>query len=234
MATITNTQTQARSESVSTTSNLQKLGGLSGILAGLTWIFGFVLFLTVLSPLVSGEMDTVETVAFIGDNQTMFYIWNLVIYVLFGVVQAVLTLAIHERLKDSAPALSQIAAALGLIWSALVIGSGMVANVGAATVIDMYATNPELAGTVWAAINAVQRGIGGGNEIVGGLWVVVLSWAAMRGGLPKALNIAGMVFGLAGIVTLVPMLMDVGALFGLGLIVWYIWAGIVLMMPRKN
>ena len=56
----------------------------------------------------------------------------------------------------------------------------------------------------------------------------------MRGGLPKSLNIAGMIFGAAGIVTLVPMLTDVGALFGLGLIAWYIWAGIVLLTPRQS
>ncbi|MEQ8676249.1 MAG: hypothetical protein RIC84_23735 [Aggregatilineales bacterium] len=223
MTTIANTKT------TTTTPNLQKLGGWSGIIAGGTWIFGFALFVTVFAALVSGELETVETVDFIGDNQTIFYIWNLVIYVLFGIVQAVLTLAIHERLKDSAPALSQIAAALGLIWSALVIGSGMVANIGAATVLDMYTANPDQAGTVWAAVDAVGRGIGGGNEIVGGLWVVTLSWAAMRGGLPKSLNIAGMIFGAAGVVTLVPMLTDVGALFGLGLIVWYIWCGVVLL-----
>ena len=189
----TQNNTSARIENQPT--NLQKLGGWSGIIAGGTWIFGFAMFVTVFAPLISGELDTTETVAFIGGNQTMFYIWNLVIYVLFGIVQAVLTLAIHERLKDNAPALSQIAAALGLIWSALVIGSGMVANIGAATVIDMYTINPEQAGTVWAAVDAVGRGIGGGNEIVGGLWVVLLSWAAMRGGLPKSLNIAGMIFG---------------------------------------
>jgi hypothetical protein len=229
MTTIANPQTVSRTEAATTTPNLQKLGGWSGIIAGSTWIFGFAMFVTVFAPLISGELDTTETVAFIGDNQTMFYIWNLVIYVLFGIVQAVLTLAIHERLKDNAPALSQIAAALGLIWSALVIGSGMVANIGAATVIDMYTVNPEQAGTVWAAVDAVGRGIGGGNEIVGGLWVVLLSWAAMRGGLPKSLNIAGMIFGAAGVVTLVPMLTDVGALFGLGLIVWYIWCGVVLL-----
>jgi hypothetical protein len=232
MTTITNTQTQYRAESTSTTPTLQRLGGWSGIIAGATWIFGFALFVTVFAPLISGELNTAETVAFIGENQTMFYVWNLVIYVLFGVVQAILTLAIHERLKDSAPALSQIAAALGLIWSALVIGSGMIANIGAATVIEMYAVNPEQAGIVWAAVNTVHIGIGGGNEIVGGLWVVLLSWAAMRGGLPKALNIAGMIFGVAGIVTLVPMLTDVGALFGLGLIAWYIWCGVVLV--RSN
>ena len=212
--------------------SLQRMGGIAGIIAALTFLFGFALFVTTFEPLTTGDLSTVETVEFLKDNQTMFYIWNLVIYVLFGIVQAVLTLAIHERLKDSAPALSQIAAALGLIWSALVIGSGMVANIGAATVLDMYTINPDQAGTVWAAVDAVGRGIGGGNEIVGGLWVLTLSWAAMRGGLPKSLNIAGMIFGAAGVVTLVPMLTDVGALFGLGLIVWYIWAGVVLV--RSN
>ena len=209
--------------------SLQRMGGIAGIIAALTFLFGFALFVTTFEPLTTGDLSTVETVEFLKDNPTMFYIWNLVIYVLFGIVQAVLTLAIHERLKDNAPALSQIAAALGLIWSALVIGSGMVANIGAATVLDMYTVNPDQAGTVWAAVDAVGRGIGGGNEIVGGLWVVTLSWSAMRGGLPKSLNIAGMIFGAAGVVTLVPMLTDVGALFGLGLIVWYIWCGVVLL-----
>ena len=224
---------QTSSNTFSHTSNrhtsLQRIGGIAGIIAALTFLFGFALFVTTFEPLTTGDLSTVETVEFLKDNQTMFYIWNLVIYVLFGIVQAVLTLAIHERLKDSAPALSQIAAALGLIWSALVIGSGMVANIGAATVLDMYTVNPDQAGTVWAAVDAVGRGIGGGNEIVGGLWVATLSWAAMRGGLPKSLNIAGMIFGTAGVVTLVPMLTDVGALFGLGLIVWYIWCGVVLL-----
>ena len=229
MTTIAQTSNNTFASTETRPANLQRMGGIAGIIAALTWLFGFALFVTTFEPLTTGDLSTVETVEFLKDNQTMFYIWNLVIYVLFGIVQAVLTLAIHERLKDSAPALSQIAAALGLIWSALVIGSGMVANIGAATVLDMYTVNPDQAGTVWAAIDAVGRGIGGGNEIVGGLWVATLSLAAMRGGLPKSLNIAGMIFGAAGVVTLVPMLTDVGALFGLGLIVWYIWCGVVIL-----
>ena len=229
MTVIAQTSNKTFSHTSNRPASLQRMGGIAGIIAALTFLFGFALFVTAFEPLTTGDLSTVETVEFLKDNQTMFYIWNLVIYVLFGIVQAVLTLAIHERLKDSAPALSQIAAALGLIWSALVIGSGMVANIGAATVLDMYTVNPDQAGTVWAAVDAVGRGIGGGNEIVGGLWVLTLSWAAMRGGLPKSLNIAGMIFGAAGVVTLVPMLTDVGALFGLGLIVWYIWCGVVLL-----
>lgn len=212
--------------------NLQRMGGLAGITAALTFLFGFALFVTTFEPLITDELSTVETVEFLKDNQTIFYVWNLVIYVLFGVAQAVLTLALANRLKSVAPGIAQITAALGLIWSGLVIASGMVANVGAAAVIDLYATDPTQAGTVWATIDSVYTGMGGGNEIVGGLWVLLVSMAGLRGALPKALNYAGMLVGAAGIITLVPPLTDVGAIFGLGIIAWYIWAGVVLV--RSN
>ncbi len=44
--------------------------------------------------------------------------------------------------------------------------------------------------------------------------------------------IIGAVIGVAGLVTLVPQLELVGAIFGLGLIVWFVWAGLVL--PRRD
>lgn len=212
--------------------SLQRMGGLAGIFAALTFLFGFALFMTTFEPLTTGELSPVETVEFLRDNETIFYVWNLVIYVLFGVAQAVLTPTLANRLKSSTPDIAQITMALGLIWSGLVIASGMVANVGAATIIDLYATDPTQAGTVWVAIDSVYKGMGGGNEIVGGLWVLLVSMAALRGALPKALNFAGMLVGAAGIVTLLPPLADIGAIFGLGIIVWYIWVGVVLV--RSN
>lgn len=227
----TSNSTFARTENQP--ASLQRMGGLAGIIAALTFLFGFALFVTTFEPLTTGELNTVETVEFLRDNQTIFTVWNLVIYVLFGVVQAVLTLALADRLKSIAPGIAQITAALGLIWSGLVIASGMVANVGAAAVIDLYATDPTQAGTVWATIDSVYKGMGGGNEIVGGLWVLLVSMAGLRGALPKALNFAGMLVGAAGIVTLVPPLADVGAIFGLGIIAWYMWAGAVLVRGNR-
>lgn len=213
--------------------SLLKMGGIAGLIAALTFIFGFALFVTTFEPLTTGELSTIETVEFLRDNQSIFYVWNLVIYVLFGVVQAVLALALRERLKAIAPGMAQVTAALGLIWAVLVIASGMVANVGASAVIDLYATDPTQAGTVWVAIDSVYKGMGGGNEIVGGLWVLLLSWTALRGGLPKALNFVGLLVGAAGVVTLVPPLAEFGAIFGLGIIVWYAWVGIALLRSKS-
>ena len=79
----------------------------------------------------------------------------------------------------------------------------------------------------------VTNGIGGGNEIVGGLWMLLISWVALQlGGFPKALNYLGVVVGVAGILSALPGLGDVGLIFGLVQIVWFIWLGIVLL--RSN
>lgn len=66
-------------------------------------------------------------------------------------------------------------------------------------------------------------------EIFGPIWVLLVSWAALRAGvLPKALNYLGVVIAVAGLATIVPALEDVGAVFGLGLIVWLAWVGVVM------
>ncbi len=215
--------------------NMQKMGGIAALIEAITFIVGFALLVTLLAPMVSGELSTVELVEFMMDNQMIIYTWNLVIYVAFGVFLIVLSLALYERLKAGSLMIMQTATSLGMIWSGLVIASGMVANIGTAAVVDLYATDPSQAGTVWLSISAVQNGLGGGNEIVGGLWVVLISWAGLRSkDLPTALNTLGLIVGGAGVATLVPPLTDLGAIFGLGLIVWFIWVGIILLRYHKN
>jgi hypothetical protein len=128
-------------------------------------------------------------VAFLADNQTITYIWSLFIYVVFGVFLVVLALAPYERLKAGSPAMVQTVTVFGLIWAGLCIASGMVHNIGLGTVVDLYGKDPAQAAAVWLAITSVRDGLGGGTEIVGGLWVLLTSWAALRaGGLPRALE----------------------------------------------
>ena len=213
--------------------NLQKLGGISALIAAALYITGFALFLTVLDP--SGYDGHVQRVAFLTENQVASYIANLLIYVVFGVVLVVLVLALHARLKSGSEAIMQTATVFGLIWSGLVIASGMIANIGNSTVVGLFSENQDQAVALWLAISTVQESLGGGNEIVGGLWVLLLSWAALRAGkLSKVLNSLGVLVGLAGILTVVPafdVLMDV---FGLGQIVWFAWLGILMLRDNPS
>jgi hypothetical protein len=82
----------------------------------------------------------------------------------------------------------------------------------------------------------VQQGLGGETEIVGSLWILLVSWAALRaGGLSRALAYFGVVVSVAGLVTVVPPLRELaGPVFGLGTIVWFAWLGIVMLRSSPS
>jgi hypothetical protein len=130
--------------------------------------------------------------------------------------------------------LMRTATAFGLIWATLVIASGMVANIGAGVVTGLYADEPALAASVWLSLMIVVNGLGGGNEIVGGLWLLLVSLSVLRSSdLPRALGYLGVVVGLAGLVTMIPLLQEAGSVFGLGMIAWFVWAGIQLLRRER-
>ena len=146
-------------------------------------------------------VDPVEKVALLVGNHGSMRVMYLITYVIFGIVLAVLALALHARLKDGAPALAQAATAVGLIWAVVLVASGMVFNAGMAAVVGLHGTDPAQAVAAWQAIEPVAQGLGGsGGELLGGLWVLLVSVAALRtGALPKVLNWLGVAIGAAGV-----------------------------------
>jgi prepilin signal peptidase PulO-like enzyme (type II secretory pathway) len=111
----------------------------------------------------------------------------------------------------------------------------MIANIGNSTVVGLFSENQDQAVLLWLTISTVQEALGGGNEIVGGLWVLLLSWVALRSDkLPKVLNYLGVLVGLAGILTVVPAFELLMVVFGLGQIVWFAWLGIVMLRETPS
>ena len=81
----------------------------------------------------------------------------------------------------------------------------------------------------------MASGLGNGNgEILGGLWALLVSLAALRSGeFPRGLNILGLLVGAVGFLSIIPGLTELmTGVFGLSQIIWYIWLGIVLL--RRN
>lgn len=213
--------------------DLQKMGGVAALIDAVTYVVGFALAFTLLAP--AWELDPNQYVAFLVDNQALLHIWHLIIYVINGVFLVVLVLALYERLKAGSPAMTQTATAFGLIWTATIIISGMLIINDLSVITDLYGKDPAQAVSVWLALDAVESGLGGAVELPGGLWVLLISWAALRtGGLPKALNYLGVVIGVSGIVTVIPALYEAGTIFGLGFIVWFMWVGIVMLRSSPS
>ncbi|MCC9075670.1 DUF4386 family protein [Litorilinea aerophila] len=209
--------------------SLQKWGGAAALYEALAYIIGIVGFIAVVN--ISEVADPLQKVTAMAANQGLLTLLYLLVYVIWGASLVVLTLALHERLQGDVSALARTATAFGIIWSVLVIASGMIYNVGMGTVVELSAHNPEQAATVWLAIESVFNGLGGGVEVVGGIWVLLLSVAGLRnGGLPRLLNYLGFVVGAAGVATVVPALGETGAMtFGLTQIVWFVWLGIAML-----
>lgn len=95
------------------------------------------------------------------------------IYVIFGVALVILAASLHWLLGRDKSLLMAIATPFGLIWSVLVIASGMVANLGLSAVSATYARSAEEAANAWAIVGTIEDGIGGGVELVGGIWVLL-------------------------------------------------------------
>ena len=213
-------------------SKLQKIGGVFAIFEAIIYVSAFVFFGAFWN--FPADADSIQKFAFLAENQVSLSIVNFIMYVLFGIFLAVLVLAINERLKINTPILSQIASVFGVVWVGLVIASGMIANIGLSAVLDISTKDPEQAMIIWRAIYSVVEGLGGGNEVVGGLWVLLLSFAALKGGeLSKRLNFLGICVGIVGILTVYPAEV-LTEIFGVSQIVWFSWLGAVMLSRSKS
>ena len=213
---------------------LQRWGGYAALYLAAAYVIGMALFLVVLdTPSIT---DPAQKVALLVEKQMVIFSTNLLMYVFFGVVLIVLALALYDRIKSGAPAIMQVATAIGIIWAGSLIASGMVANAGIAPVVALHATDSAQAALSWQAIETVANGLGNGNgEILGGLWTLLVSLAALRaGGLPRGLNLLGLLAGAVGIISLIPGLTGLlTGVFGLSQIIWYIWLGIVMLRSSR-
>jgi hypothetical protein len=209
---------------------LGRLGGAAALLAAGTFAYGIVMFATSLADYTDPDTPPAESVDFLVDHQGRLLAWYIGIFIVFGAALVPLALALRQRLVDRAPILANTATVFAAIWAALMYATGMVSNIGIDAVADLADTEPDQAASVWSSIDTVTNGLGGGNELVGGIWIGLISLAGIAAArLPRWLNVTGLVTAIAGLATVAPRFEAVEMVFGLGSIVWFIGVGIVLL-----
>lgn len=210
--------------------NLQKFAGIAAISEALIYIVAFVYFGVFLTFPPGGS--PAEKMAYLAEIQFSFLMIYFLIYVVFGIVLSVLVVGLYEKLKHTNNPIVTIGSLFGVIWVGLVIASGMISNIGLDHAIGLMDKSPEKALEMWVLVSVITESLGGGNEIVGGLWVLLISIAAMRAGwLPRGLNWLGIFVGLAGIATVYPD--DIFTeIFGISQIVWFFWLGVCLLSKK--
>jgi len=213
---------------------LQKMGGIAALLGAATTILGAVVYMTLLVPKGFGSEnpDPSRIVVLLAGNQATMTLWYQIIWLAFGVCLIFLSVALYDRLKAGSPVLAPAVRIFTLIYAVLVILLGAFEINSLNTVVGLFGQDPAQAATVWLTLDSVSKGLGagGGETIVTGLWLLLLSWAALQArALPRLLNYLGVVVGLAGILyvfTVSAALLSVNAM---GLIVWFVWLGIAML-----
>jgi hypothetical protein len=173
--------------------------------------------------------DPEDKVALLVDHSTSMYLMHLVSFEFVALALIVVTLGVHEHLREQAPATSQVAVVVGLVRAGLLLASVMVFDHGMAVVVDQQASDPQQAVAMWQVIEPVAEALGGtGGDILGGVWFLLVSWAALRAKvLSRALNWLGLGVGAAALLSAVPGLGFLEVVVGLLQIVWFLWFGII-------
>lgn len=217
---------------------LIRVGGIAALGCAATYIAGFALLLTLLAPLGygTGHIDPIAVTAFIRAHPGLMITWNSTIYIANALMLVVLVLALHARLKDVTPGWAEATRAFGLIWAALVLAAGMIANISVEAVLGRATADPDAAARIWDILHMVELGLGGGNEIAGGVWLCCVGLAAWNTGqLPRLTAGIAVLVGASGLMTVIPVLGDsAGAVFGLGAILWFLLVAPTLLRAGRT
>jgi len=122
----------------------QKVGGLAALYLAAAYLVAMPYFLLLVK--YPSVVDPAKKVALLVRDHDSMRVMYLITYVVFGIVLAVLALALSARLKDGAPTLTLVATVAGLIWAFVLVASGMIFNAGAAAVVGLHAAHPAQAG----------------------------------------------------------------------------------------
>jgi hypothetical protein len=216
---------------------LQNVGGLSALVCAGTYLLAMALLTTVLTPMADESLPFDQFIAFFLPHQTIIFLWHFSMYLVNGVFLALLTLALYQHLKTDSPALALAAACFGMLWTSLVFADGFITLNGWDVIGRLASTDPTQAASLRLVVDTVTIGLDHSDRFLGCLWVLLTSWAALRTGrLSQPLNVLGLALGMAGIVSsAAPALNALGYAFGVGVIVWWAWLGIVLLRssPRQ-
>ncbi|WP_226647651.1 hypothetical protein [Microbulbifer variabilis] len=205
---------------------LNRTAGLSAICMALLYFIAFIFFGAFWSYPSDGS--PAEKMVFLAENQFSFNVIYILIYLVFGAFLSFLVVGLYQRLKEGSEGIIAVGSLFGAIWVGLVIASGMIANIGLAYAIGLMEVNLEKAFDAWGIIYLMVESLGGGNELVGGLWVLLVSIGALQAGVfSKYLNLFGMLVGIAGVATIYPNEIF-KEIFGISQIGWFIWIGISL------
>ena len=213
---------------ISNNITLLRFGGLAAIGMALCYVAVAVVFFGMLS--MPAGLDSAGKIQYLQQHHLLIASGYGIGYLLFGVLLAIVLQALHQMFANTSSAVTALAERFGNVWLVLMLASGMVALIGLQMVFRLIETDPQQAVALYNTRNLLTEALGGGIELVGGLWVLLLSIAGLQQQrFGKAMHLLGLVVGALGILTVMHTLPYLKDAFGITQLIWFIWLGITLL-----
>lgn len=205
-------------------------GVVAALICASSFILGLSLILVVVPDFNSGPDARLETLTkFTGFMQ----FWYFLVYVVFGASLLVLSVALLEPDGREHKPLEQMTTLASYLWACYIFASGFIAIF---SIEFLFSQDYEFSAGItelWRDIYAVQMGLGEGAEWVGAIWVLMMNACLQKEGrFGNSIVYFGYVICGFGLLTLVPSLKEVGAVFGLLQVVWFLWVARLLFLER--
>lgn len=215
-----------------TSSGTSRAAGFAALGCAAAFIAGLALAGSALRDFVGGSLRLGEAAAFVVEHSVLLQVWYTVIYVAFAAMLFLLVLTLRDRLAPAGPTAVRAATTIGFAWClvALAAGTVLIAGVRAVEGAPSEPAGPGL----WWTVSTVAAGLAS-IEVLSGAWFVTVNLVGLRAcAWPRFLAYAGVLVGVAGLLTLVPGAGSGASLaFGLGSVAWFIAVGIVLVRGRR-
>lgn len=207
------------------------LGIVTSLYMAIAYLTGIIIFIVVLRyPMITEEIDKVMIII---NMRSMVFITNLFMYVLFGPV-LILFILYLKSIFSKQTLLIKFSAITGYIWAGSLTASGMINNGVIEPTIRLFHESPDRAIFLNRIVNSISLSIGNGNgEILGGIMTLCFGLAFFRDAkLSKGIGILGLIVGAIGIISLIPALVDLTAVFGILQLVWFVIIG--FLTPKNS
>lgn len=199
--------------------SFKKLATISAAYGGLSYIGGIFVYLQLLK--YDSATSASEQLTIIGSNAVLVHITTLHIYVLFSFAIILLATYLYLKLKELQPILGLLSLITGVVWATILIASGFISM--AVTTLLMNGTTVSDLTSAWQTLDIISNALGGGNELIGGIFTGLLSLAMYKARYSgKATSILGALVFIGGTISALPYLADIGiGIFVISQILWF-------------
>ncbi|MEC8418399.1 MAG: hypothetical protein VXZ36_11320, partial [Pseudomonadota bacterium] len=158
--------------------------------------------------------------------------------IVFSLGLILLNQSLLKIFESTSPIAARFNSSLGNIWATFVLASTFIFLVSLPFLANYAKTSEDNAIVVLNSVDIVIDALGGGIELLGALWVLLISYMGIKANkYAKTIHIIGIAVGIAGIFTLFSglsalegnMVFEAStSIFGLGQIIWFLLLGVVM------